>query len=105
SKCELRPSDRGVTEAVHWVDRGYEFPEHREEERRRERDADPEAPRHVDELRVLALLRLRLERLERHAADRTRPRSVAADLGMHRACPDRSPLRGRSCRLRSRQIR
>ena len=52
--------------------------------------AHPEAPAHVDQLRVRPFFERGLERLQRHAADRTMARTIAADLRMHRASPDRS---------------
>jgi hypothetical protein len=62
-------------------------PHREEEQRRRQRGRDPEAPLHVDPLRVLDLLRGDRARLERHPADRARSRRVAHDLRMHRAGP------------------
>ena len=50
-----------------------------------EGEADPEAPRHVLQLRVPLLPGLDGTRLERHAADRARARSRSDDLRVHRA--------------------
>src|SRR5439155_4477456 len=47
--------------------------------------ADAEPPRHVDELRIRSFIERNGARLERHAADRARPRLVAHDFRMHRA--------------------
>src|SRR6185437_9404150 len=60
------------------------------EDRHREDKADPKPPRYVSELGIARLGGLRMQRLERHAADRAGARFVAADLGMHRAGPDRA---------------
>ena len=73
-----RPTTSGIDHAAH-LER---------EERHRERDADPEAPSHVDQLGVRLFLRDRLERLQRHAALRAAPGPDLADLGMHRAGVD-----------------
>src|SRR6516165_5279658 len=59
------------------------------EERDRERDADPEAARHVREFWIYRVRHRRRHRLQRHAADRAASRSVAHDLGMHWARPQR----------------
>ena len=61
------------------------------EHRHGQREADPEAARHVDELGIGARLRaVDDHRLQRHAADRAGARAVLADLGMHRAGVDRA---------------
>ena len=57
------------------------------QQRRREQRAPAEAPRHVDQLWILGLLRGRDARLQRHAADGTVARPLAHDLGVHRAGP------------------
>src|SRR5690606_23649492 len=54
--------------------------------------ADPEAPRHVDELRVGPVADRNPLRLEGHAADRTAARTLLPDLRMHRTGID-GPLR------------
>ena len=58
-----------------------------EDERERECDAEPEAPRHGGELGVLLRGSARQHGLKRHAADGTAPRPVAHDLRMHGAGP------------------
>ena len=50
-----------------------------------ERERQPEAPRHVDQLGVRLVLERDDARLERHPADRARARLVADDLRVHRA--------------------
>jgi len=55
-----------------------------------ERDPDPEAARHIDELGARASVGGRDLRFERHAADRAGAGMVLADLGVHRAGPDRA---------------
>src|SRR5450755_2522456 len=56
-----------------------------------ESDAPPKTMGHVAEFGILFVRRGDRHRLERHATDRTGPRAVANDLGMHRT----SPLRPR----------
>jgi len=65
------------------------------DDRDREHKPDPEASRHIDELRIGTAFRRHLDRLERHAANRAASRSHLPDLGMHRAGVDRAlwPLR------------
>ena len=58
------------------------------EHRRGQRQADPEAPRHVGELGIGPGIRGHHLRLERHAADRTGAGADLPDLGMHRAGVD-----------------
>jgi len=60
-------------------------PHLQQEDRDRERQTDPEPPRHVPQFRALASVSSRDHRLERHAADGTAPRPHLADLRMHRA--------------------
>ena len=58
---------------------------HREEkDRQAQRRRSPQPPRHVHELGVRRLVGVDRARLERHPADRARPRRVTHDLGMHR---------------------
>ena len=59
---------------------------HRDDYQRNRKDnACPKAPRHVDELGILFLFERNGPGLQRHAANRTAPRSVAHDLGVHGA--------------------
>jgi hypothetical protein len=44
---ELRPGNGGMREQAHRVDRRNELAEHRPQQRHRQRDANPKAPRHV----------------------------------------------------------
>ncbi len=69
----------------------------------RESEADPEAPRHVDELRARSCLDAREDGLERHSADRTIAGLQLTNLRMHwagvdhillRAAPSAIPERG-----------
>ena len=60
-----------------------------DDDRDGEREADPEPPRHVDELGVRPGLGGRRRRLERHAADRAGARPGLTDLRVHRAGVDR----------------
>ena len=60
---------------------GHRDAEHREPDHR----GDPEAPRHISQLRVGRLIRSHRARLQRHAALRTRSRLRAHDLRVHRA--------------------
>ena len=68
-----------------------QVPAHFEREHRHsQRQAHPEPPRHVDELRIGPRVCRHQLRLERHAADRTRAGARLPDLGMHWACVDRA---------------
>ena len=60
------------------------------DDRHRQRQADPEPARHVDEFGVRPGLGGRHHRLERHAADRARARPDLPDLRVHRAGVDRA---------------
>ena len=51
----------------------------------RERDADPESPRHRDEFRIFFVFDCGRARLESHAADRARAGARSNDFRMHRA--------------------
>src|SRR5215469_1018516 len=53
------------------------------EERDRERDADPEAPRHIAQFRIFGVAPGGRHRLQRHAADRAASRFLAHDLRVH----------------------
>ena len=57
------------------------------EQRHRERDANPETPRHVAQLGIFGGAGRRRHRLQRHAADRAAAGLPAHDLRMHRAGP------------------
>ena len=61
-----------------------------------QRDAHPEAPRHVLQMDVLDVRERGGARLERHAADRAVAGRVAHDLGVHRAGPLDVRARGHS---------
>ena len=63
-----------------------------------EREADPQAARHIDKLGIGAAPGRRLDRLQRHAADRAAAGTGLPDLGMHRTSVDRPgrQLRGGS---------
>ncbi len=67
---------------------------HREDEHwQAERCADPQAPRHVAQLRVfLFAAGENILRFQRHPADRAIPWVILLDLGMHRAGVDRLRL-------------
>ena len=62
--------------------------------RQRQREADPEAPRHVGELGIGRVVEARDLGLQRHAADRAASGTDLADLRMHRAGVDRALGRG-----------
>ena len=68
-----------------------------------QREADPEAARHVDQLGVRPASARREHRLERHAADRAGARADLADLRMHRAGVDRAFGHRRGFALRRRR--
>jgi hypothetical protein len=69
-------------------------PTHFEEEyRQREREADREAPGHIDQFRARAAVEAHLGRFERHAADRAGAGVILPHFGMHGAGPDRSRRR------------
>ena len=59
-------------------------------DRHRERAADPQAARHVQQFFVRPLVERDLGRFQRHAADRAASGSDLADLGMHGAGEDRA---------------
>jgi len=61
------------------------------EKRQRQSDPDPETASHVAKLGIGMVFYGRHQRLERHAADRTRARLRADDLRMHRAGPQHLP--------------
>ena len=56
-------------------------------QRNTERDAPPEAARHIAQFGILFFRRRNGHGLQRHTADRTSARCVSYDLGMHRASP------------------
>ena len=84
------------------VAKAEEMPAHlHDEDRRRKREADPEPARHVCKLGIGFFRCRRQFRLERHAANRARPRPNLPDFRVHGAGIDR-PLwhrRGRRCFL------
>src|SRR5579875_952301 len=90
---QLKPPDRARAEYAMDRHGGKRVGHAEDEHRNRESRADPEAARHVRQFRIGRRLGLRLERLQRHPADRTRARRVAPNLGMHRAGVDRWPAR------------
>ena len=59
------------------------------QQRQRQHESDPEPTRHVHKLGIGPVDGAHRPRLERHAADRARPRPLAHDLRMHRAGPFR----------------
>ena len=72
-------------------------------DRHRQREPDPEPPRHVEQFGIGVALRLRHFGFERHAADRTGARTLLPNLRMHGAGEDRSH-RHRCGRLACRRI-
>ncbi len=70
------------------------------DDRQRQHETDPEASAHVDEFGIGASVRGCQQGLQRHAADRARPRADLADLGMHRTGVDRASWRRRRFGLR-----
>ncbi len=70
------------------------------EDRHRQHEADPEAPRHVGEFGIGAAIGGHQFGFERHAADRAGARPDLPDLRMHRAGVDRA-LRHRSAACRA----
>src|SRR5882672_7061960 len=84
---ELRPRGHAWRDEMaqrlawqHVGDHGYE-------QRHRERQTDPEPPRHVDELGIAAVVAGDGHRLQSHATDRTAPGLVTDDLRVHRTGP------------------
>jgi hypothetical protein len=67
-----------------------------------EREAHPEAPRHVDELGVRPVIDLHQHRLQSHAADRATSRTDLPDLGCWQA--DRFRHVGSACCCRDGRI-
>jgi hypothetical protein len=57
------------------------------QQRYRQRDANPEAPRHGAQFGIIAIAGGRRHRFQRHAADRAVARLLAHDLRVHRAGP------------------
>jgi len=64
-----------------------------DDDRQRQHEPDPEAPLHVDELRI-GFVGVRHQRLERHAAYRATSRAFLSDLRMHRAGVNRAGRTG-----------
>ena len=99
---ELGPvRDQGRDQPVHVDQMG---PHLQHENRQGQRQADPEAPLHVDQLRVGRRFGGDVERFQRHAADRAGARADLAHFGMHRAGVDRVGIDGRRRRGRFLQI-
>ena len=97
SRARTEPVRRFRGEAAHAAG---EMAAHLERDHRDgEREADPEAPRHVDEFGIRARRPRSRLRFERHAADRAGARADLADLRMHRAGVDRARRRGPRRRL------
>jgi hypothetical protein len=92
-KREADPVHDGGTDAMADGSARQHVAHGHDEHRRAERDADPEAPRHVDELGVRRVGQIRDTWLERHPAFRARAGAVADDLGMHRTDPFRPRFR------------
>ena len=85
---QLNPVRQGRVDPAVTAD---QMTSHLEDHRRkREREADPEAPRHVGEFGIGRRIEARHLGLQRHAADRAASGADLADLRMHRAGIDRA---------------
>ena len=94
---QLAPSQHPARKQV--LQRGRHVAHGDREERDGERQAGPEAARHVAQFGILRLRRGDGARLQCHAADRARARLLAHDLRVHGAHP-LGPGRGRGNRFR-----
>ena len=66
---------------------GHHVAHDEDEQRDRQREAQPESPGHVDQLGIGPLVHGHRAPLQGHPADRARARSRTHDLGMHRTRP------------------
>ena len=98
---ELNPDQGPAREEVGKRQARNHFGHREDEERDREDKADPEPAAHVVELGIDVLVRRDGHRLQGHAANRARARTVADDLRVHRAGVGRSMGRGRGRLVRA----
>jgi hypothetical protein len=86
-RCRQRKLDPGCQSRREHVHQRAHAQHGQRHQRNAQQHARPEAPRHLAQLRIFFLGRRRGHRLQRHAADWARTRTVAHNLGMHRAGP------------------
>ena len=102
-QSELNPGGDARRDEIMQAKSGDVAAHFQDEDRQRQNQPDPEPPGHVREFAVLADLRRRFDRLQRHSADRAIARPHLADLRVHRAGVDDARLdrgwRGRRCRV------